>query len=335
MIYRQVISAAIMLAIASPIFAQTEKRGEKSLQVPGSLSREEMPCSLMGSLALVLKSQGAKTDYVELMGTSGAAFRASLDDRWDFGSMDVSTGFDFLKLALEAYGYGFQRIPDGEKYVFDAVRRAVSAGIPAIGIVSGTADYGPLIGYVQALGEIVYRDYGTGETRYARPTPENASGVVVLTKQGQTLSQGEAMRNGLSHAVRLWKKTSEPGVAWGQAAYRKWIADLRSPSKIAALGAGFPLAAANKHILRQFQDARTQAVEYLKRHVNDLGPAAKPRLQKALKLYAASRDQLKACSAFAGLDVQGRAQQAKRIDAALAAEHKAIAEIEAALKAAK
>ena len=328
-----VVALGIAVIMGMPACAYEPDYG--AIAIAGSFSKEQMASSLMGSLNLIPQAQGVNTDYTDLMGHSGAAFRAALDDRWDFGSMDMYFEFDFLKLTLEAYGWSYVQVPDLGANITEAVKKSIDAGIPALGVVSGVGDFAPIVGYVPSSGEIITREWGTGKTSYLRPTLDNASNVVILTKNGAPRAKTDAVKQGLARAVWLWKEAKEPGCAWGAAAYEKWIAGLRNRARIDELTKDFAIASANRYIFRCFQDARTQAVEYLKRHANDLGPEAAPRFQQAVQQYATARDALKELPPAQNWDAAAREKQAKQLEAALAAERSGIAAIEDALKAAK
>ncbi|WP_052380701.1 helix-turn-helix domain-containing protein [Paenibacillus camerounensis] len=63
-----------------------------------------MDCSWAGALYTALTSMGTATSYEEVMGISGACWRAAFTPVWDYSAADALTAYDYASPAFSAYG---------------------------------------------------------------------------------------------------------------------------------------------------------------------------------------------------------------------------------------
>ncbi len=145
----------LLILIVSASFAQTYE--QKALNIPCNMDPKIAPCSIFGSIVCVMKSLGVQTDYTDLMGHSGAAFRLVIDSNWELGAMDVYFKNDFLKMGLTAYGYAYEQAPEEGSLFYEYITKTIEAGIPAIAVIGGTGQFGIVSGYVPASKEIIAR----------------------------------------------------------------------------------------------------------------------------------------------------------------------------------
>ncbi|MEK5450787.1 helix-turn-helix domain-containing protein [Paenibacillus sp. FSL R7-0331] len=63
-----------------------------------------MDCSWAGALYTALTAMGTATSYEEVMGISGACWRAAFTPVWDYSAADALTAYDYASPAFSAYG---------------------------------------------------------------------------------------------------------------------------------------------------------------------------------------------------------------------------------------
>lgn len=192
-----------------------------------------------GALYAVLDYLGDHQEYDYLMGITGAAFRR-LWNRDDGGNIDLSRFGDIpFRLAFNALGYGWRRLPAEKATMLTAIKTSLVQGIPPIsfgllgppeaGIVTGYAEAGAVLygwSYFQPNGESYYeaRDW------FESMDKSSGYGLLVLGDKKAVLPPPrEVLLTALEWAIDLAYTNPRPNLpdhVSGLAAYDAWASAL-------------------------------------------------------------------------------------------------------------
>lgn len=251
-----------------------------------------------GSLYAVLDYLGDRQDYDYLMGITGAAFRR-LWNRDDGGNIDLSRFGEMpFRLAFNALGYAWQRLPAEKAIMLDAIKPSLAQGIPPISFgLLGPPEAGLVTGYAED-GAVLYgwsyfqpnRD-GYYELRdwFETMDKSNGYGLLILGDQKSPLPPPrEVLLTALEWAIDLAYTTPRPNLPHpvsGLAAYDAWADAL-------ACDADYPAANADQMAYRAMiygdqcimLEEQRDAARFLRR-MKEAAPCEAALLEEAALLY--------------------------------------------------
>ncbi|MFA6109413.1 MAG: hypothetical protein WDA75_11650 [Candidatus Latescibacterota bacterium] len=213
----------------------------------------------LGAATDLLRALGYQADYTFLMGISGAAFAAGLEE--STGAADLDREAAFLEAALQSAGLTAEWPAPGSRR--EAIARGVDAGRPLLWL---GAETGCIFGH-EGEGQVALcRRSGEGRTGVARVTPDAAAGRVAVPVPA---TAGKPAQHPLTLAAlrRAIALTGGPGGS--AAACAAWVSALRG------YGPGQGIAAATPRLLHRLIDARRSVATYL--------PVAACRLRRGRK----------------------------------------------------
>lgn len=243
---------------------------------------EGRECTLPATLAA---STGV--DYDELMGASGAAFTAAIDQAsWDpvaAAPLDAAT----LARAARAAGVRVDRVTppfDDEmrELVLDRIREAIEAKLaPLVQGAVGPAEFGLIVGYDDAGPTFLVRTYfdrGEEPTRLGWDAfVGTGHGEPYFLDRAERPAHDELARDALAHAL--------DGADASDAAIRSWIAALRDEGRWTDPKHGGAAAFAD-HVMRTIlADKRRAAARFLRSIRGVMPPRSGAELLRAAEAY--------------------------------------------------
>lgn len=198
-------------------------------------------CTFIGSLENVLNFLGEDTDYIELMGMSGAAFRITFNiSEWTTSSIDMysrSESASFLGYYLEKYRILNRdgRISKPKSVVMEVIKDEIDYGKPVIGSnLLNIPDWGLITGYDGE--DLLVRDY------HEKEDMKKVEGYVVakrfpniiftVNKNDYRPDRIDSIKKSLSFSIRRFKLNRISGkFANGFSAYDAWINGLTDERK--------------------------------------------------------------------------------------------------------
>lgn len=123
-----------------------------------------MMCPWAGSLYAAMKYMGESYTYEQIMGMSGACYRISFTDVWDFSCTDALVAYDYASPLSDAIGYAFRFADRLEKQERKAERHAIMEDIqngrPVLAINLRVApEWGIITGYTDNGSRFLCRTY--------------------------------------------------------------------------------------------------------------------------------------------------------------------------------
>ncbi len=317
--------------------------------------------STMRTLAVALRAVGEDVSYDYLMGSSGLAFRVQFyQPEWCPSSPHAACGRNCIgdgwaATDYEAVAHGCK--PDdaeGVGRVRAAVVAEIDAGRP---VIYSDIEDGLIVGY-ESGGQVLigrtYFEFGPDKPGVHPVEKWPPFAFVTLRKKAQPADRRAVAVAALRRAVEMFRTprydVKKPGFfyASGSAAYQAWGRDLRDDARFADLNAK-ALADQQHHnayIYFCLIDARTAAVTYLRSVGPLLGGQASVHAARAADLYQKLLDEVltRPCpteiAPMPWMLKPGqtwtpdlRRRQADKLDAALALDRQAIAELEQAVAA--
>lgn len=251
-----------------------------------------------GALYALLDYLGDHQEYDYLMGITGAAFRR-LWSRDDGGNIDLSRFGEMpFRLAFNALGYTWQRLPAEKTIMLDAIKTSLAQGIPPIsfgllgppeaGLVTGYAEDGAVLygwSYFQPNRAGYYELCNWFETM----DKSNGYGLLLLgEKTGNIPPPREVLLTVLEWAIDLAYTNPRPNLPQhvsGLAAYDAWAEAL-------ACDADYPAANAEQMAYRAMiygdqctmVEERRNAARFLRR-MKGAAPCEADLLEEAAMLY--------------------------------------------------
>lgn len=308
--------------------------------------------SVMAALAAALKMTGREESYETLMGLSGAAFRLQFD--WCASAPHANAGFNCMDTVLAALGrprisWGIDSKNEASAArAKEAAAGSIDSGIPAL------LDYeecGLAVGYE---GKDLLCYFHADPAPAPKKMKQLPFQVEILAPAAWPPVRKDAVARSLEIAVEnAWRMTPREYV--GFEAYEKWIRELKltvareedRPEWVKKLQENDPdtffrHCLGNKWSLDSLADARAAAAVYLKSVKGLFAKEVADPLDRA----AALCEQVAAVLSPVGRKLRypweikpgewtepQRLEQAAALEAALALERKAVAELEAALLA--
>lgn len=251
-----------------------------------------------GALYALLAYLGDHQDYDYLMGITGAAFRR-LWHRDDGGNVDLSRFGDVpFRLAFNALGYEWQRLPAEKATMLAAIKTSLAQGIPPISFgLLGPPEAGIVTGYAED-GAILYgwsyfqpnRD-GYYEARDWFETMDKSGGYGLLVlgeKKAMLPPPREVLLTALEWAIDLAYTTPRPHLpnhVSGLAAYDAWADALTCDADYPADN---PAMLALRAMVHGDQctmvEERRDAARFLRR-MKGVAPCEAALLEEAASLY--------------------------------------------------
>lgn len=272
---------------------QLQVRGVSPLQWGATQSGNT---TVLGALAVAMRSAGSEVDYTQLMGDSGVAFRtrwmnlesATFPDPFravrlvanrDLPMIERSTGWR-LALVTE-FTPGRKDLTQFTSAVVESIR----AGKSVVAEDTHESAAGLIFAADADGGRLTMHEYGGGASgRVVRPQ-DLGGGLLFLCERRPALSRRDAVIAALQRAMEDWNRPVElsPAAAfqYGDNAWEAWIEQVRT-------SASMPTA-----LQQRFQhvswwsfdvvcDARFHAAAYLRRHADLFpGPARHAMLAAA------------------------------------------------------
>ena len=241
--------------------------------------------------AIIYQTLGLDITYADLMGLTAMAFRLQLHEQWCGSSPHLSMGWEG---GAELLGKAspFQIVPLGVKAddpesVETARRRvcdSIDRGIP---VIATSEEDGLIVGYGDSGATLLWHAYSKGAKLNWGKMEQWPWGVGLLERRPSPPDRPACYRASLQAAVELWGTAKFGDYYSGQAAYDKWIRELRDQSRFAGLDEkGLrSLAGNNAFIFDSLYNARRCAVQYLERIADAFGPEQQEHLRRACELY--------------------------------------------------
>ena len=231
-------------------------------------------CEFASALVAALEVLGETVAYPFVMGTSGAAFRFTLNPgAWDFGNYGIrniaADSNAAVRRALDATGYAYA-IHDRDSKGEDLARIVASLdrGTPVLAYqVVGPSDCAILTGYDEGgdvlLGWSTYQDIPDDHDIPHDPTGyfrkpgwhDNLTGYIILGDKATAPPRRALYRDALAWAVALMRTPMLPKHVTGLEGLRVWAAEMQDPQYFAdadegTLGWRYVSAAVNMTMLR-------------------------------------------------------------------------------------
>jgi len=190
-------------------------------------------CTFIGSLEAALDFLGENTDYIELMGMSGAAFRLQFHTiEWTTSSIDMfsrSESASFLGYYLEKYRLLNKdgRISTPKYDMMRIIKKEINSDRPVIGFnLMKALDWGVISGYQD--GELLVRDYHEKEDMErvkGYVTAERFPNIIfTLNKNDYKPDKVESVKKSISFSVNKFRSNRLfDEYANGLSAYDAWI----------------------------------------------------------------------------------------------------------------
>ncbi len=190
-------------------------------------------CTFIGALEAVLNYLGENTDYVELMGMSGAAFRIQFNvDEWSASSIDMfsrNESASFLGYYLEKYRIlnkdGSISTPKHE--FFQIIKDEIDSGRPVIGLnlLEGN-DWGVITGYDG--DDLLVRDYNEKESlekKYRYPVAKRFPNIIFTLRKNEFETEiVDSVWRSLSFSLKKFRlRRLFDEYANGFSAYNAWL----------------------------------------------------------------------------------------------------------------
>ncbi len=304
--------------------------------------------SVHAAMETVMRAVGEDVSYEHLLGTSGLAFRMQVHNEWCPSSPHPFCGYQCVKGSVNALPWTvkpYEVKPDDAEGVKNA-RRAIVASIDrGVPCAYGSEEDGVIYGYQKGGEEwLCVHPFQGGKQVVETEWPW---GIGVYTERKTEMPGRRAlMVASLKQAVEMAHTKSVEEYDCGFHAWEQWIARLRDEEWIAQRSeneAG--LMQGNSWIYCCLVEYRGAAAKYLRSVASDFDEGAANHLRGAADLYQRMVEDV-LLAGDCPLDVapmtenlkEGerwtrarRAEQARRLEAALQLERQAIAEIEQAL----
>ncbi|MFW6176309.1 MAG: hypothetical protein ACOC40_01280 [Thermoplasmatota archaeon] len=252
-------------------------------------------CTFIGALESALNYLDEDTDYVELMGMSGAAFRIQFNSvEWSTTCVDMysrSESAAFLGYYLEKYRIlnrdGTVSTP--KENLFKIIKEEIDSGRPVIGLnMLNTPDWGLIAGYDGS--DLLVRDY---HEKYGMKKKEGYVAahrfpniIFILKKDNSKPDKVEHIKKSLDFSVNRFKLNKMfDKYLNGFSAYNAWINGLSDENRFSKMDEKMYRNhwLVNGLMYSNLYDARHCAHLFLKR-VSKIIPA--DRLKEAAEYYS-------------------------------------------------
>ncbi|MFA6730868.1 MAG: zinc ribbon domain-containing protein [Eubacteriales bacterium] len=208
-------------------------------ETPNSDPQNIMPCTWAGALYAALKYMGEDYTYARLMGLSGACWRITFCDAWDWSATDALVAFSYDDPLYRAIGYTSVwacRLDKDERKV---ERRRIVADIlngkPVVAInLRVAAEWGVITGYKDNGKTFYCRTYfDADKLNEDNDYLESENWPFLITHFGEKqekLTKSEALIGSLRAFVESFEEKPRSNYFQGKQGYEKWIEGLRNDS---------------------------------------------------------------------------------------------------------
>ncbi len=266
---------------------------------------EGMDCPWAGALYASLKYMGEGYSYQQIMGLSGACYRLSFVDVWDWSCTDALVAFDYSTILFNAIGYEQVWADRLEKSDRKAERQAIVRDIqcdkPVIAINLRVApEWGVITGYLDNGNVFLCRTYfDKGVLEELEKDEKNEDSRLTFNERGgylvndfwpfmivhfgekkQKPSDTDCLRTSLKALIDSYNAPQTRGYYQGRGAYEAWIRGLQDENAfggddkegiVRRLGV-------NDNMLLCLIDARRCAETYLRECVSLISCSEQPLL---------------------------------------------------------
>ena len=196
-----------------------------------------MPCTWAGALYAALKFMGESYTYEQIMGMSGACYRVTFCEVWDWSALDALVAFSYDMPLYDAIGYEpvwacrlekDERIIERRKIVSDILKNK-----PVLAInLRVTAEWGVITGYSDNGKTLYCRTYFDGDKlNENKDYLETDNWPFIITHFGEKRekqSPTAIMTASLCALIESFEAPPRDGYFQGKQGYGKWIEGLRN-----------------------------------------------------------------------------------------------------------
>lgn len=292
-------------------------KDRSSCMLPGIMTLDwgrNMDCTWGGALYAALRHLGDDITYEQIMGLSGACYRLSFTEVWDWSTVDALVCYDYSSILFKAIGY--EQIWAGriEKVRRKSERRSImddiEAGKPVIAINLRIApEWGVITGYLENGKRLLCRTYFDSpvfnEHKDDKGFLQESGGyletdgwpylIVHFGSRHQPQNPLDNLAASLKALVESFNAPVNRGYYQGKEAYLAWIKGLQDES--AWIGCQseegiFRRMAVNDYMLLNLIDARRCAAIYLKGNVPLVNRTTQEQIEEIAGTYAAISQKL-------------------------------------------
>ncbi|MCL2517699.1 MAG: helix-turn-helix domain-containing protein [Oscillospiraceae bacterium] len=195
---------------------------------------DEIPCTWVGAIHAALKYMGETYTYEQIYGMSGACFRASFCDIWDWSATDALVTYSYDMPLYDALGYEPVWANRLEKEARKAERERIVSDIrngkPVVAInLRITHEWGVITGYKENGNVLLCRTYYDDTQEY--PEADNWPFLIChFGDRKEKPSDSEIFTASLRAFTESFEMRSDGGYFQGAQAYEKWIEGLQNDS---------------------------------------------------------------------------------------------------------
>lgn len=287
-----------------------------------------MMCPWAGSLYAAMKYMGESYTYEQIMGMSGACWRISFTDVWDFSCTDALVAYDYASPLSDAVGYAFRFVDRLEKQERKAERHAImediQSGRPVLAINLRVApEWGIITGYTDNGSRFLCRTYFDKEVFDALAQDDcvgqegrEAERRMIFEENGGYLYSDfwpfiilhfgekknvkpplDILKTSLATLVDSFQAQECRGYYQGREAYRAWMEGLSREADFRVENEGENVSrrlGVNDSMLCNLIDARNAASAWLQENLRLVSEAGGKRLAKIAENCRAIADTLSA-----------------------------------------
>ena len=205
------------------------------LETPNSNLDDIMPCTWAGALFAALKYMGESYTYEQIMGMSGACYRITFCEVWDWSAVDALVAFSYDMPLYEAIGHEpvwacrlekDERIIERRRIVTDLLH-----GKPVLAINLRVApEWGVITGYSDNGKTLYCRTYFDGDKlNENKDYLETENWPFLITHFGEKRekpSPETILTASLRALVESFEAPPRDGYFQGKQGYEKWIAGI-------------------------------------------------------------------------------------------------------------
>jgi transcriptional regulator with XRE-family HTH domain len=206
---------------------------------PNYIPENLMPCTWAGALYAALKFMGDSYTYEQIMGMSGACYRITFCEVWDWSALDALVAYPYCDPLFEAIGYEHtwasrlekdERLTERRKIVSDILH-----GKPVLAInLRVAAEWGVITGYSDNGKTLYCRTYfDADKLNENKDYLETDNWPFLITHFGDKKEKPSPAANltaSLKTLVESFEAPPRDGYFQGKQGYEKWIEGLRNDS---------------------------------------------------------------------------------------------------------
>lgn len=196
---------------------------------------QRMDCTWAGAMTIALNYMGEQYTYEQIMGISGACYRFSFCDIWDWSATDALVSFDYASILFRSLGYEAiwanrleknEREKERERIVTDILHNK-----PVLAINLRIApEWGVITGYAEGGKRLYCRTYFDQE--YLNEQEEYLESdfwpflIQHFGEKKEELSQTQRLIASLHAMIDSFEAPCERGYYQGSEGYEHWITGL-------------------------------------------------------------------------------------------------------------